>query len=104
MKEFPSVIGGSTLFIETTQYKLFSEDKKYDGSMQITGHLGDVMKESANIAYSYAKSFMLSHNPNNDFLQKAHLHLHIPEVKIIRLEELNLDVVLIYCFFIVSYI
>ncbi|CAL1284783.1 unnamed protein product [Larinioides sclopetarius] len=53
--------------------------KKYDGSMQVTGHLGDVMKESANIAYSYAKSFMLSHHSENDFLQKAHLHLHVPE-------------------------
>ncbi|GBL95773.1 Lon protease, mitochondrial [Araneus ventricosus] len=74
-----TAMGGSTLFIETTQYKPFSEEKKYDGSMQITGHLGDVMKESANIAYSYAKSFMLSHHPEEDFLQKAHLHLHIPE-------------------------
>ncbi|CAL1284781.1 unnamed protein product [Larinioides sclopetarius] len=67
-----TAMGGSTLFIETTQ-------KKYDGSMQVTGHLGDVMKESANIAYSYAKSFMLSHHSENDFLQKAHLHLHVPE-------------------------
>ncbi|XP_055938456.1 lon protease homolog, mitochondrial-like [Argiope bruennichi] len=74
-----TAMGGSTLFIETTQYKPFSDEKKYDGSMQITGHLGDVMKESANIAYSYAKSFMLTHHPENDFLQKAHLHLHIPE-------------------------
>ncbi|CAL1284782.1 unnamed protein product [Larinioides sclopetarius] len=74
-----TAMGGSTLFIETTQYKPFSEEKKYDGSMQVTGHLGDVMKESANIAYSYAKSFMLSHHSENDFLQKAHLHLHVPE-------------------------
>ncbi|GFT96459.1 lon protease homolog, mitochondrial [Nephila pilipes] len=74
-----TAMGGSTLFIETTQYKPFSEDKKYDGSMQVTGHLGDVMKESANIAYSFAKSFMLSEFPENEFLQKAHLHLHVPE-------------------------
>ncbi|GFY75165.1 lon protease homolog, mitochondrial [Trichonephila inaurata madagascariensis] len=74
-----TAMGGSTLFIETTQYKPFSEDKKYEGSMQVTGHLGDVMKESANIAYSFAKSFMLSEFPENDFLQKAHLHLHVPE-------------------------
>ncbi|PRD33075.1 UNVERIFIED_CONTAM: Lon protease-like protein [Trichonephila clavipes] len=74
-----TAMGGSTLFIETTQYKPFSEDKKYEGSMQVTGHLGDVMKESANIAYSFAKSFMLSEFAENDFLQKAHLHLHVPE-------------------------
>ncbi|KAG8181734.1 hypothetical protein JTE90_028273 [Oedothorax gibbosus] len=74
-----TAMGGSTLFIETTQYKPFTEDKKYEGTMQITGHLGDVMKESANIAYSFAKSFMLTAHADNDFLQRAHLHLHIPE-------------------------
>ncbi|XP_035220038.1 lon protease homolog, mitochondrial-like [Stegodyphus dumicola] len=74
-----TAMGGSTLYIETTQCKPLSEEKKFEGSLQLTGHLGDVMKESANIAYSFAKSFMLQLHPENDFLQKAHLHLHVPE-------------------------
>ncbi|KFM59256.1 Lon protease-like protein, mitochondrial, partial [Stegodyphus mimosarum] len=74
-----TAMGGSTLYIETTQCKPLSEEKKFEGSLQLTGHLGDVMKESANIAYSFAKSFMLQLYPENDFLQKAHLHLHVPE-------------------------
>ncbi|GIY60160.1 lon protease homolog, mitochondrial [Caerostris extrusa] len=74
-----TAMGGSTLFIETTRHRPISEDQKSEGSVQVTGNLGDVMKESANIAYSFAKSFMLSEFPGNDFLQKAHLHLHVPE-------------------------
>ncbi|XP_071034716.1 lon protease homolog, mitochondrial isoform X3 [Parasteatoda tepidariorum] len=74
-----TAMGGSTLYIETTKYKPLIEEKKYEGSLQITGHLGDVMKESANIAYSVAKSFLLQEQPENEFLQKAHLHLHVPE-------------------------
>lgn len=72
-----TAMGGSTLYIETTQCKPLSEEKKFEGSLQLTGHLGDVMKESANIAYSFAKSFLLQQE--NTFLQRAHLHLHVPE-------------------------
>lgn len=74
------ISGGSTLFIETTQTKPLTEEKKYEGSLQLSGHLGDVMKESANIAYTFAKTFMLEEHSDNDFLCKAHLHLHVPEV------------------------
>ncbi|XP_054711909.1 lon protease homolog, mitochondrial-like [Uloborus diversus] len=74
-----TAMGGSTLYIETTQCKPMSEEKKFEGSLQLTGHLGDVMKESANIAYSFAKSFLLEQDPENNFLQRAHLHLHVPE-------------------------
>lgn len=74
------ISGGSSLFIETTQSKPLSEEKKFEGSLQLSGHLGDVMKESANIAYTFAKTFMLEEHPTNDFLFRAHLHLHVPEV------------------------
>lgn len=40
-----------------------------------------VMKESCHIAYTYAKSFLLEHFVDNLFLDKAHIHLHVPEVK-----------------------
>ena len=49
-------LGGSTLFIETavTQAKTAKKSDK-SGSLQLTGQLGDVMKESCQIAYTYAK-------------------------------------------------
>lgn len=81
--------GGSTLYIETTLHRKIDNrtvDSTKDassapivGSFQLTGHLGDVMKESANIAYTYAKSFLLKKEPENEFLQRAHVHLHVPE-------------------------
>lgn len=79
--------GGSTLYIETTVHRKMdtrSSDSTKDGapivgSLQLTGHLGDVMKESANIAYTYAKSYMLAKHLDNEFLQKSHIHLHVPE-------------------------
>ncbi|XP_077551609.1 lon protease homolog, mitochondrial-like [Haemaphysalis longicornis] len=78
-----TAMGGSTLYIETAVPRppdYGGGDKKPEGSLQLTGHLGDVMKESANIAYSFAKAFALKQAPENDFLQRAHIHLHVPEV------------------------
>lgn len=45
----------------------------------LTGHLGDVMKESAHIAISYARAFLLKHRPENRFFNLATVHLHVPE-------------------------
>jgi Lon-like ATP-dependent protease len=50
------------------------------GSLEITGNLGNVMKESAYLAYTFAKAFMANRFPDNTFLQRAALHLHVPEV------------------------
>ena len=50
-----TAMGGSTLYIETCLAKALSEDKEEGGALVITGQLGDVMKESAKIAYTYAK-------------------------------------------------
>ncbi|XP_076332246.1 lon protease homolog, mitochondrial-like [Tachypleus tridentatus] len=72
-------MGGSTLYIETALCKPLKSDDKAEGSFQLTGHLGDVMKESATIAFSFAKAFLLKKHPENEFLQHAHLHLHVPE-------------------------
>lgn len=75
-----TAMGGSTLFIETAISRtLEQKNEKESGHLQLTGHLGDVMKESANIAYSFAKSFLLMKDPSCDILQKAHIHLHVPE-------------------------
>ncbi|KAI5696416.1 hypothetical protein M8J75_012744 [Diaphorina citri] len=77
--------GGSTLFIETSVRKPTAvatdaaDDKKSDGTLFLTGHLGDVMKESANISLTVARNFLSTIEPDNTFLNTRHLHLHVPE-------------------------
>ena len=74
-------MGGSIIFIEATLARPLdlSPDSKEQGGLTMTGHLGNVMKESIQIAYTYAKSFMIHYNKDNNFLQRAHLHIHVPE-------------------------
>lgn len=40
------------------------------------------MKESAKIAYTFARSFLMKEQPENEFLVGSHIHLHVPEVRI----------------------
>ena len=54
--------------------------------MERTGHLGDVMKESARIALTVARNFMLEDYPDNKFLLQNHIHLHVPEVIMVVLK------------------
>ncbi|OXU27284.1 hypothetical protein TSAR_008538 [Trichomalopsis sarcophagae] len=74
-----TAMGGSTLFIETTIRKPNDTSKKFDGTFEVTGHLGDVMKESIKIAMTVARNFLQKTDPTNTFLYDAHLHLHVPE-------------------------
>lgn len=74
-----TAMGGSTLFIETSVRKPSTVDKKSDGSLYLTGHLGDVMKESANISLTVARNFLAGIQPDNTFLNTKHVHLHVPE-------------------------
>ncbi|MDH3588056.1 MAG: endopeptidase La [Gammaproteobacteria bacterium] len=64
--------GGDTLAIEATRVHDFSRGFK------LTGQLGDVMRESAEIAYSYAIAHADDFNIDNDFFEKAFVHLHVP--------------------------
>ncbi|XP_012241044.1 lon protease homolog, mitochondrial isoform X1 [Bombus impatiens] len=73
-----TAMGGSTLFIETRVRKP-STGKKSEGTLEFTGHLGDVMKESIHIAMTVARNFMIREDPSNTFLIDSHLHLHVPE-------------------------
>jgi ATP-dependent Lon protease len=67
--------GGSTLYIETALRKAPavlkepSADGKSDGSLELTGHLGDVMKESARIALTVARNFLRSQSETNTYLE-----------------------------------
>lgn len=65
-------MGGSTLYIETLA-------EKGKSGLQLTGKLGEVMKESSSIAYSYAKNFYLKHFPDGKFFETHSIHLHVPE-------------------------
>jgi Lon-like ATP-dependent protease len=49
------------------------------GTLESTGHLGDVMKESTRIAYTFAKTFIQQFEPPNNILTTSHIHLHVPE-------------------------
>ncbi|CAN1219532.1 Lon protease homolog 1, mitochondrial [Linum perenne] len=69
-----TAMGGSTLYIETTQI----EQGEGKGALQLTGQLGDVMKESAQIAHTYARAALLEKDPDNQFFANTKLHLHVP--------------------------
>ena len=64
-------VGGEILFIEAT--RMFGS-----GKMQLTGQLGDVMKESAQAALSFVRSNASTFGIAKDFLEKSDLHIHIP--------------------------
>uniref|UniRef100_A0A8D8A4U7 Lon protease homolog, mitochondrial n=1 Tax=Culex pipiens TaxID=7175 RepID=A0A8D8A4U7_CULPI len=76
-----TAMGGSALYIETAKRKLIEAPKKEasDGSLELTGHLGDVMKESARIALTVARNFIRKSDQDNNFLESSHIHLHVPE-------------------------
>uniref|UniRef100_A0A669BXY8 Lon protease homolog, mitochondrial n=1 Tax=Oreochromis niloticus TaxID=8128 RepID=A0A669BXY8_ORENI len=75
-----TALGGSTLFIETSLRRPpGGADSKGEGSLEVTGQLGDVMKESAKIASTFARAFLMTQEPENHFLINSHLHLHVPE-------------------------
>ncbi|MEQ2162822.1 hypothetical protein GOODEAATRI_023864, partial [Goodea atripinnis] len=76
-----TAMGGSTLFIETSlRQPLGGAEAKGEGSLEVTGQLGEVMKESAKIASTFARAFLMTKEPGNNFLISSHLHLHVPEV------------------------
>ncbi|XP_074604546.1 lon protease homolog, mitochondrial-like [Brevipalpus obovatus] len=78
-----SALGGSVLFIETSLFRAMTTksepDGKQVGSLKVTGHLGKVMKESVELSHTLAQSFLAKIDKDNDFLERAHIHLHVPE-------------------------
>jgi endopeptidase La len=69
-------MGGATLYIESTVLPM-KEKKSF---LQGTGQMGDVMKESSTIAYTFAKNFIKKKFENNTFFKENGIHMHIPEV------------------------
>ncbi|KAI3866791.1 hypothetical protein MKX03_008899 [Papaver bracteatum] len=69
-----TAMGGSTLYIETT----LEEQGDGKGALHLTGQLGEVMKESAQIAHTVARALFLVKEPDNPFFANTKLHLHVP--------------------------
>lgn len=66
-------VGGEILFIESTL------SKGKGGNLSLTGNLGDVMKESATIAFKYIKAHYKELGVDNELFNNFDIHIHIPE-------------------------
>ena len=64
-------VGGDVLFVEATRMT-------GSGSLTVTGHLGDVMKESARAAVSWCRANSNRYDVDPEFYKQAELHLHVP--------------------------
>jgi ATP-dependent Lon protease len=67
-----TAFGGDTLSIEVSV-------NPGKGKLLLTGKLGDVMKESAQAAFSYIRSRATELNIDPDFNEKNDIHIHVPE-------------------------
>lgn len=65
-------VGGDTLFIEVSVMP-------GTGKLELTGHLGDVMKESARAGLSYIRSKSEELGIDKDFTKNLDIHIHVPE-------------------------
>jgi ATP-dependent Lon protease len=65
-------VGGEVIFVEAS----ISRGK---GNLTLTGNLGDVMKESATLAFEYLKSHSRSLCIGESVFEKWNLHIHVPE-------------------------
>ena len=66
-----TAVGGDLLFIEVVAVP-------GKGQLLLTGQLGDVMKESAQAALSYARTYAGQHGLPEDFFAKHDVHVHVP--------------------------
>jgi ATP-dependent Lon protease len=64
-------VGGEVLFIEASRMQ-------GAGTLTLTGHLGDVMKESARAALSWFRAHAGQFNVDPDFYKSSEIHLHVP--------------------------
>ncbi len=65
-------VGGDTLQIEVNEMP-------GKGNLQLTGQMGDVMKESAQTALTYVRSICPRYKVPDDYFEKHDIHIHIPE-------------------------
>lgn len=68
-----TAMGGATLPVECSRIHSLNRGFK------LTGKLGDVMKESAEIAYSYVMGHLKHYDADEKFFDESFVHLHVPE-------------------------
>ena len=69
-----TAMGGSTLYVECAKI----ESSPGKGNLKVTGSLGDVMRESSQIAFTHARTLLEKKDPENTFFADASIHLHVP--------------------------
>ncbi len=65
-------VGGEILFVEAST-------SKGKGTLSMTGNLGDVMKESATLAFEYLKANAGEFGVDNEIIENSNIHIHVPE-------------------------
>jgi ATP-dependent Lon protease len=68
-----TALGGATLPVECSRIHTLNR------GLKLTGKLGEVMKESAEIAYSYVMANLQKYGAPNNFFDESMVHLHVPE-------------------------
>jgi ATP-dependent Lon protease len=68
-----TAMGGATLNVEASL--IHTKNRGF----KLTGRLGEVMQESANIAYSYVSAHLEEYQADPKFFDEAFVHLHVPE-------------------------
>jgi ATP-dependent Lon protease len=68
-----TALGGATLYIEATKVPAEKTELK------VTGQLGDVMKESSQIAWTYVQSQLHAFATGIPFFKNSGVHIHVPE-------------------------
>lgn len=66
-------MGGATLTIEAS--RIHTQNRGF----KLSGQLGEVMQESAGLAYSYITSNLGKYKADPEFFDKAYVHLHVPD-------------------------
>jgi ATP-dependent Lon protease len=82
-------LGGRTLHVETIRIAdraaraaAAADGKNEDageGRLKVTGMLGEVMRESSDIAFSFVRSLVRRVEPDNVFFDAAYIHCHVPD-------------------------
>jgi ATP-dependent Lon protease len=67
-------MGGATMYVEVLKSHFAKGN-----SIQISGSIGDVMRESGQLAHTYAKHLLKTYRPENKFFEKNSVHVHVPE-------------------------
>jgi ATP-dependent Lon protease len=68
-----TAMGGATLEVEAA--RVHTKNRGF----RLTGQLGEVMRESAEIAYSYITAHLADYQGDPVFFDEAYVHLHVPE-------------------------